>query len=123
MWLLFKTKLLIYQPKDSLVQKILFGKITHLLDLEIRKILVRGWEREFHGPFWSMMYLSLKFTFNTMASFRNRILISIAIKSWTRMEHGIIVSIEIPYKHFSNFLVSKMSDVPNKTFTSKLALD
>ena len=35
----FKTKMLIYQSKANLDEKILFGKITHYLDPEIRKML------------------------------------------------------------------------------------
>ena len=37
---IFKTKMLIYQSKANLNVKILFGKITHYLDPEIRKVLV-----------------------------------------------------------------------------------
>ena len=37
MWLLFKTKLLIYQSKANLDVKILFGKIIRHLDPAIRK--------------------------------------------------------------------------------------
>ena len=42
MWLVFKTKILIYQSKANLDEKILFGETTHHLDPEIRKMLVRG---------------------------------------------------------------------------------
>ena len=42
MWPIFKSKMLIFQSKDNLDEKILFDKITHHLDPEIRKILVRG---------------------------------------------------------------------------------
>ena len=41
MWPIFKTKMLIFQSKASLDEKVLFGKITHHLDPEIRKVLVR----------------------------------------------------------------------------------
>ena len=41
-YVIFKIKLLIYQSKANLDVKILFGKITHYLDPEIKKILVRG---------------------------------------------------------------------------------
>ena len=36
-----KTEMLIYHSKANLDEKILFGKITHFLDLEIRKIMVQ----------------------------------------------------------------------------------
>ena len=39
---IFKTEMLIYQSKANLDEKILFGKITHHLDPEIRKMLVNG---------------------------------------------------------------------------------
>ena len=42
MRLIFKTKLLIYQSKVNIYEEILFGKITHHLDSEIRKMLVKG---------------------------------------------------------------------------------
>ena len=39
---IFKTEMLIYQSKTNLDEKILLGKITHHLDPEIRKMLVRS---------------------------------------------------------------------------------
>ena len=62
MGLIFKTELLIYQSKANLDEKILFGKITKHLDLEISKMPVRGLygNRIFHVPFWSMIYVALK---------------------------------------------------------------
>ena len=61
---MFKTELLIYQSKAKLNEKILFDKITHHLDLEIRKMLVRSLYGNliFHVPFWSIIYVALKFT-------------------------------------------------------------
>ena len=38
----FKTEMLIYQSKGNLDEKNLFGKITHHLDPEIRKMQVNG---------------------------------------------------------------------------------
>ena len=38
---IFKTKILIYQSMANLDEKILFGKITHHLDPDIGKMLVR----------------------------------------------------------------------------------
>ena len=38
---MFKNKMLIYQSKANLDEKILLGKITHHLHPEIRKMLVR----------------------------------------------------------------------------------
>ena len=40
-WLIFKTGMF-YQSKANLDEKILFGKITHHLGPEIRKMLVNG---------------------------------------------------------------------------------
>ena len=42
MWLIFKTEILIYQFNANLDEKILFGKITRLVDPEMRKMLERG---------------------------------------------------------------------------------
>ena len=39
MWAIFKTNMLTYQSKTNLDEKIIFGKITHHLDPEIRKML------------------------------------------------------------------------------------
>ena len=39
---IFKSKMLIYQSKANLDEKMLFGKIIHHLDPKIRKVLVRG---------------------------------------------------------------------------------
>ena len=42
MWPIFDTKMLIHQPRANLDEKILFGKITHLYDLTIRKMPIRS---------------------------------------------------------------------------------
>ena len=39
---IFKIKMLIFQAKTNLDEKIMFGKTTRHLDLEIRPMLVRG---------------------------------------------------------------------------------
>ena len=39
---IFKTNVSINQSKANLNVKILFGKITHLIDPEIRKMMKRG---------------------------------------------------------------------------------
>ena len=39
---IFKIKMLIYQSKANLDEKILFGKIIHYFDPEIGRMLVRG---------------------------------------------------------------------------------
>ena len=61
----FKAKMLFYQSKANLVEKILFDNITHLIDLEIRKILEMSLcgEPIFNIPFWSMIYLPFKLKF------------------------------------------------------------
>ena len=47
----------------NLDAKIMFGKVTDLLDPEMRKMLVRG-------PFWSMIDIPFKFKFNTIVNFQ-----------------------------------------------------
>ena len=42
MWLIFKTEMLIYLSKADIDVKILFGKVTHFIDPEIRKLLIMG---------------------------------------------------------------------------------
>ena len=61
---IFKTEMLIYHSKANLDDKILFGKIKHLQDPTTIKMLVRGLYGNpgFHIPFWSMIYVALKFT-------------------------------------------------------------
>ena len=39
---IFKTEMLIYQSKTTLDEKHLFGNITHHVDQEIKKIIVKG---------------------------------------------------------------------------------
>ena len=61
---IFKIKMSIYQSKANLDGEILFRKISHLEDAIIRKMPVMGLygNQEFHIPFWSMIYVALKFT-------------------------------------------------------------
>ena len=52
---IFETEMLIYQSEANFEAKILFGKITHYVEPEIRKMLERGllWSKDptFHfGP-------------------------------------------------------------------------
>ena len=42
MWPISKTEMLIYQSKANIYENILFREITHHLDQEIRKMLVKG---------------------------------------------------------------------------------
>ena len=57
---IFETKLLIYQSKANLDVKILFGNITHLIDLEIWEILEKGLfgdqDSTFHSGPWFTCY-------------------------------------------------------------------
>ena len=53
--LIFKDKKSIHQSRHV---KILIGNVTHLMDLEIMKMLER--EPRCHIPFWSMIYLLMK---------------------------------------------------------------
>ena len=59
----FETKMLIYQSKDNLDEKILVRKITYLQGSTIRKMSLRGLCRNwgFNIPFWPMIYEALKF--------------------------------------------------------------
>ena len=41
-WSIFKAEIFIYQSKANSDGEILAGRITHLLEPEIRKILIRG---------------------------------------------------------------------------------
>ena len=50
---IFKTKLLIYQSKVNIDEKILSGNIPHLIDPEIRKMLVKGKFRNKNSTFHS----------------------------------------------------------------------
>ena len=47
----FKAEMLICQSKASIDVKIVFRKITRLLDPDVRKMLI-VMKREFHVPFW-----------------------------------------------------------------------
>ena len=63
-WPIFKTEILIYQSKANFDEKILFDKMIHHLDPEIREMPVRGLygNPEFRVPCWSMIYEALKCT-------------------------------------------------------------
>ena len=114
MGLIFKTDMLIYQSKANLDHKILFVKITHHLDLEIRKMPVRGflWESNFPR---SILVHDLCGIEVDIVNFRKRILISIASNLYNRMELGILVPKHSSCKHFPNFWV-EMNDLPSKIF-------
>lgn len=65
-WLIIKMKMLICQSRANADVTILFGKITHLSDPEIGKMLARGLfvlEPGFHVRFWSVIYLPSTFSF------------------------------------------------------------
>ena len=87
-----KTKMLIYQSKANLDEKISFGKTAHLEDITIRKMPVRGLGSvcESRIP-RSILVHDLCGIEVSIISFRNRILISIASKSMTLMKCGILV--------------------------------
>ena len=53
---IFKTEMFIHQSWVSFDVKFLFGQITHRIDPEIRKMLVRGfvWEWELHISYLSV---------------------------------------------------------------------
>ena len=54
----FQCQMLIYQSKANFDKEILLGKILY-------------GNREFHDPFWSMIYVALRFEVNAIVSFRN----------------------------------------------------
>ena len=39
------------------------------------------------------------------------------------MERGILIPVQTPYRHFSNFFILKMRDFAKQSFKSKLAFD
>ena len=86
MWPIFKTQMSMCQSKANLAEKILFGKITHLYDETIRKMPLR----ESKIPHSIMVYDLCGIEIYIII-FRNRVLISLAVKSWTRIECGIFV--------------------------------
>ena len=68
-------------------------------------------------------FLALKFKFNSIVSFRNRILISVVSTSWTRMECAILVPVHSRYRLFADFGALKMSEFTKHNFSTKLAFD
>ena len=86
---MFKTNMLLYQPKAKLDVKRLFGKIAHLQDPTISKIPVRSLYRNRENP-RSILVHDLCGIEVYIASLRNSIRIAMRIaiecKSWTRME-------------------------------------
>ena len=87
MWPIFKTRMLIYLVKVNLDVNSLFGKCTHLLDEEGRKIVIRGlMGTEISRSILAHSYLPLKYNFNAIFCFRNRVQMSVASRIWTRIE-------------------------------------
>ena len=76
---IFKTELLIYQSKANVNKKILFDRITHHLDSEIRKNACKGFIWESNIP-RSILVHDLCAIEVHIVSFRNGILMSIASK-------------------------------------------
>ena len=117
---IFKTKMLIYQSRVNLDEKVLFGNISHLIDPGIRKMLVKGMfgNKTFHIPFWSMIYLLSKLEFS--------------ISNWQcklkcHINHGPEwnVGFLIPIQTSNLIVVGSLRCliVPKKIFSSKLAFD
>ena len=48
-----------------------------------------------------MIYAAMEFKLNAIVSFGNRLLISIASKSWNRMKCGILVPTQASLQHLS----------------------
>ena len=69
-------------------------------------------DSKFHSCPWYILHWKFKhWTFdNTIVGFRNIISTSVASKSWTRMECGVLVPIHDPFQAVFNFYVLKMSD-------------
>ena len=85
MWVIFKTEVLIYQSEANLDVKILIGKSS-----KNSKNACKGFVCESRNQH-SILVHDLRSIAVYIVGFRNRILISIAIKSWTRMEYEILV--------------------------------
>ena len=101
---------LIYQSKANLAKKALFRTITIIC------LCGHVWESRIRPISWSMIYLGLKCTFNSIVRFRTRVLISIANNSQARMERAILVPIQTRCKHFSNFSVFMINDFTKQNF-------
>ena len=99
---IFKTEMLIYQSKINLHEKILFRKIPHLIDPEMRKILEKGMFGSKIPHSILVHYLppiEIRITFLKLA-----MQTSMLHKSWTRMERGILDSHTDPLQAL--FLIS-----------------
>ena len=100
-WLIFQNEISIYQLKPNFDGKILLKSL--IFETQETSKMPFVWESAFHVPFWSMIYLELKFKFSATVSFRSRISISIASKSWTRKDREILFLIHALCTYSSNF--------------------
>ena len=114
-----QTEMFIYQSKVNLDEKILFGSIPHLTDPEIRKMVVKGmfWEQKFHIPFWSMIYLLLKFEFSIW-----QCKLQCHINQRPEGNAEFLITIQNPYKHFDYCWVLKMFDFTKQNFVIQVSL-
>ena len=93
---IFKSEMLIYLSKANLDEKILFGKVTHHLDPEIRKMLVSLGARIPHSVLvCDLLAIEIETLFLKLVIYT-----SMPHKSWTRMECGILDSHTDPLQAF-----------------------
>ena len=107
-----------YQSKASLDVKILFGNVNHLIDLEIRKMLELGLteNQDFNIPFWSMIYLLSKLKFISESDNRTESEFRCQINHGPEWNVEFSISIQTPYRYFSNFWALKMSHFTKQDF-------
>ena len=120
----FKPEVFIYQSNANIDLKVLFNTITQHLSPESNKILAKLYGKENAAfPYWSMIYLALKYSFNVIVICRHRIYFSLASKLWTRIGCGLLVPMQILYQRFLALGSKRWTNLPNKSFASKLAND
>ena len=93
----------INQPKANLDEKIVW-RITHPYDPTIKKNACKEFVWESRIPHSSLVHYLCGIEVY-IVNIRNRIMISIASKSWTRMECGILLPKHAFYQHFPHFWV------------------
>ena len=107
MWTIFKTEMLIYHSKPYLEEKILFGKVTHLQEPNIRKMSARDMFRNENsmfdsGPSITCCQNHCKLLFSETDN-------CIEFKFQCQINHGpekdleFSVPIQTPDRNFSNF--------------------
>ena len=118
---IFKTKMLIYQSKVNLDEKILFDSIPQLTDPEIRKMLIKSMFRSknstFHSGPW--FFLLLKFEFS-ISNWQCKLQCHINRGPEWNVEFSI--PIQTPYRISANCWVLKMCDFTKQNFLIQVSL-